>query len=323
MHSSEGIDEQEPGARPKLATDEQHAVSLNPLVSLQSRACGAAGAPGPPAPRAGRRGARRSTRRLGDQEASRLGVAAPVLHRDRDQCDRHAPGDHAAKDLRDAEADDEAEDGAAGDDLRRVALRERFRIEVRAQMLIELVDAVAHAVARAHDRPFDRLLFLIFLGHHLLPAARATSAFSVSMSCLMCAIDSFGTKFTFSSFFFPIIARKPAAAKSTIVTISADSHAGTPRATRPRAMVTKRKAMPISAHVSAPAMRPAPVPNFFAASVSSNLRSAISLRNSIERSAVSSLKMVPSERSESVYVVITALPTARGLPQSRVTHRSK
>src|ERR1043165_2322011 len=66
----------------------------------------------------------------------------------------------------------------------------------------------------------------------------------VSMSVLICAIDSVGTNCTAANFFLPIIARTPAMTKRTTVTMRVDSQAGTPRRTRPRTMVTKRKPRP-------------------------------------------------------------------------------
>jgi len=89
------------------------------------------------------------------------------------------------------------------------------------------------------------------------------------------------------------------AMKSTSVTMSVDNQAGTPSATRPRTMVTKRKARPKRPRKSAPANMPMPPPSLATVSLSSNLSRAISLRKSEERSAVRSLMMVPSERSDS------------------------
>src|SRR5688572_15270649 len=127
-----------------------------------------------------------------------------VLDRDCDDRERDAPRDQAAEDLGHAEADDHAENRAPGDQLGCIRAGERFRIEVRADMAVELVDAIADAVAGAYDRPLDRLL-LIGLGHYLL-LIRVKSALIASMSVRMCSIASFGTKFTPSSFFFPIVA---------------------------------------------------------------------------------------------------------------------
>src|SRR5688572_7893629 len=207
--------------------------------------------------------------------------SSSVFDRDGHEGQRHAPGDEPAEDLRHPEAEDDAEDGAAGDELRRVGAGQHFRVEVGAQMAIQLVDAIAHSIACAQDGPLDVLL-LIRLGHQRL-LTRATSALSASRSSRMCSIESLGTKLTLSSFFLPINASTPATANKTTVTISADSHAGTPSATRPSVMVTNRKAMPISARNSAADISAAPPLSFAADSFSSSFKSATSFRKRFEK----------------------------------------
>src|SRR5690242_1504106 len=92
-----------------------------------------------------------------------VAVLARLHHLVAQQRDRDAKGDDAAEDFREAETDEEADDRAAGDELRRMLGSKRLHVEGSAQLAIELIDARADVVARALDLLLDRLL--LRLGH--------------------------------------------------------------------------------------------------------------------------------------------------------------
>src|SRR4051812_17515669 len=113
--------------------------------------------------------------------------------------------------LREAEADQKADDRAAGGELRGVVGGDGLEVEGGAQAAVELVDTVADVVAGAADLFFDGL-FLV--AHDARFLARAMSSLMVSTSRLMFSIDALGTNCSAANFFFPITARIAAPAKS-------------------------------------------------------------------------------------------------------------
>src|ERR1043166_192606 len=81
--------------------------------------------------------------------------APRLLDLEGDQRQGDAELDQPAQRLGEAEADEEADDGAAGDELRRVLAGEGLEVELLAETAIELVDVLAHAVAGPLDGPLD------------------------------------------------------------------------------------------------------------------------------------------------------------------------
>src|SRR5438270_985144 len=90
-----------------------------------------------------------------------VAVAARLLHFVRDESQRHAEGDDAAQRLWEAEADEKSDDRPSGDELRYVFGRQRLKVERRAQLAIERVDAGADPVPGAFDFVFDRLFLVL------------------------------------------------------------------------------------------------------------------------------------------------------------------
>src|ERR1043166_3746791 len=82
-------------------------------------------------------------------------VVARLLDLVGDQRHGDAELDPPAQRLGEAEADEEADDGAAGDELRRVFAGKGLEVELLAETAIELVDVLAHAVAGPLDGPPD------------------------------------------------------------------------------------------------------------------------------------------------------------------------
>src|SRR5436305_6815748 len=92
-----------------------------------------------------------------------------LLHAVREHGDRQSDLDDALEQLRESEADQQSHHGAAGDELRRVLGCDRFEVALLAQAAVQLIDAVADAVARGDDGVIELLLFVV---HLLAPRLR-------------------------------------------------------------------------------------------------------------------------------------------------------